>query len=87
MSRSYHSEMRQHRLSVSLNNEDDMQNRPSLEERVKHYPKIQWLLSKYADKAYPIIDKHDIEAALTEVLDDMDKLKGAYHPEEENKEN
>ena len=35
-------------------------------------------MDKYADKAYPIIDKHDIEAVLTELLDDMDRWKGAY---------
>lgn len=56
----------------------DLPGRPSLEERVKDYPKVQWLLAKYADKAYPIIDKHDAEAVLTELLDDMDRWKGAY---------
>lgn len=56
----------------------ELPGRPLLEERVKNYPKVQWLLDKYADKAYPIIDKYDIEAVLTELLDDMDRWKGAY---------
>lgn len=56
----------------------ELPGRPLLEERVKNYPKVQWLLDKYADKAYPIVDKHDIEAVLTELLDDMDRWKGAY---------
>ncbi|MBR2305686.1 MAG: hypothetical protein IKA48_00490 [Fibrobacter sp.] len=57
----------------------ELPGRPLLEDRVKDYPKVQWLLGKYADKAYPIVDKHDIEAVLTELLDDMDRWKGAYH--------
>ena len=57
----------------------ELPGRPLLEDRVKNYPKVQWLLDKYADKAYPIIDKHDIEVVLTELLDDMDRWKGAYH--------
>lgn len=57
----------------------ELSGRPLLEDRVKDYPKVQWLLDKYADKAYPIVDKHDIEAVLTELLDDMDRWKGAYH--------
>lgn len=57
----------------------ELPGRPLLEERVKNYPKVQWLLDKYADKAYPIVDKHDIEAVLTELLDDIDRWKGAYH--------
>ena len=57
----------------------ELPGRPLLEERVKNYPKVQWLLNKYADKAYPIVDKHDIEAVLTELLDDIDRWKGAYH--------
>ncbi len=57
----------------------ELPGRPLLEDRVKNYPKVQWLLDKYADKAYPIVDKHDIEAVLTELLDDMDRWKGAYH--------
>lgn len=56
----------------------ELPGRPLLEGRVKNYPKVQWLLDKYADKAYPIVDKHDIEAVLTELLDDMDRWKGAY---------
>lgn len=55
----------------------ELPERLSLEERVKNYPKVQWLLDKYTDKAYPIIDKHDIEAVLTELLDDIDRWKGA----------
>ena len=57
----------------------ELPGRPLLEDRVKNYPKVQWLLDKYADKAYPIVDKHDIEAVLTELLDDIDRWKGAYH--------
>jgi hypothetical protein len=57
----------------------ELPGRPLLEERVKNYPKVQWLLDKYANKSYPIIDKYDIEAVLTELLDDMDRWKGAYH--------
>jgi hypothetical protein len=53
---------------------NEMSGGPLLEERVRNYPKVQRLLDKYADKAYPIIDKCDIEAALTEVLDDVDRL-------------
>ena len=56
----------------------ELPGRPLLEDRVKNYPKVQWLLDKYADKAYPIIDKHDMEAVLIELLDDMDRWKGAY---------
>ena len=56
----------------------ELPGRPLLEDRVKNYPKVQWLLDKYADKAYPIVDKHDIEAVLTELLDDIDRWKGAY---------
>lgn len=56
----------------------EMTGRPLLEERVKDYPKVQCLLDKYVDKANPIVDKHDIEAVLTELLDDIDRWKGAY---------
>ena len=56
----------------------ELPGRPLLEERVKNYPKVQWLLGKYVDKSYPIIDKHDMEAVLIELLDDMDRWKGAY---------
>lgn len=56
----------------------DLPGRPLLEERVKDYPKVRWLLDKYADKDYPTVDRHDIEAVLTELLDDMDRWKGAY---------
>ena len=62
----------------------ELPGRPLLEERVKNYPKVQWLLNKYADKAYPIVDKHDIEAVLTELLDDMDRWKGAYNTMKNN---
>lgn len=59
----------------------ELSGRPLLEDRVKNYPKVQWLLDKYADKAYPIIDKHDIEAVLTELLDDMEQMERriSYH--------
>lgn len=67
-----------------VNCSHDQDERPLLEERVKNYPKVQWLLDKYTDKAYPIIDKHDIEGVLTELLDDIDRWKSAYHTMEIN---